>query len=126
MCTLAYLIWDPQISTLSICLAGHPPPVVIGQDGALQLVGTPTPPLGLMEGHEPLTEVVKLEPGDTMIVYTDGYAMGHDAPPETIMPLLEGAHSEDLDSLLDRLLQALAAAQPVPRDDIVLLAVKAR
>lgn len=126
MCTLAYLVVDPQDATVAVSLAGHPPPVLIAFSGASSFVGRPCPPLGISDQHEPIIQESKLLPGDTLVVYTDGFAVGNEAPPETIQPLLVGAEREEPEAMLDRLMAALTAAQPIPRDDVVLLAIRRR
>lgn len=127
MCTLAYLVCRRRAgrADLKVSLAGHPPPMVVRADGSVMQVGEPCPPLGFLADLEPYVHEVELGPGDTVIVYTDGFAMGGLAPPESLEPLLAGAEEEDLDSLLDRLLVALQSDQPRLRDDVVLLALRA-
>jgi hypothetical protein len=127
MCTLAYLRLEPDGAGANVgaSLAGHPPPIVIRGDGTVEELGSPCPPLGFLaelESREHRTQLVR---GDTILIYTDGFALGNQAPPESLTPLLEGAHEEDLESLLDRLLARLRAEQPNPRDDVVLLALRA-
>jgi PAS domain S-box-containing protein len=126
MCTLAYLVCHRRAgrAELKVSLAGHPPPMVVGADGGVVKVGEPCPPLGFLANLEPYVHEVELGPGDTVIVYTDGFAMGGLAPPESLEPLLAGAHEEDLESLLDRLIAALQSDQPRLRDDVVLLALR--
>jgi serine phosphatase RsbU (regulator of sigma subunit) len=126
MCTLAYLRLEPNGAGANVgaSLAGHPPPIVIRGDGTVEELGSPCPPLGFLADLEPHEHRTQLAPGDTILVYTDGFALGNQAPPESLMPLLEGAHEEDLESLLDRLLARLRAEQPNPRDDVVLLALR--
>jgi anti-sigma regulatory factor (Ser/Thr protein kinase)/putative methionine-R-sulfoxide reductase with GAF domain len=73
MATAAYAIIDPVTGALRYASAGHPPAVVIrqGEQASLMKVGT-APPLGTLpfaaygEVHE------TLEPGDTILLYTDG------------------------------------------------------
>lgn len=126
MCTLAYLVGRRRGGRvdLTVSLAGHPPPMVVRADGNVAQVGEPCPPLGFLADLEPYVHEVELGPGDTVIVYTDGFAMGGHAPPESLEPLLAGAEKEDLDFLLDRLLAALRSEQPQPKDDVVLLALR--
>lgn len=127
MCTLAYLsIGAEGEPSLTVTLAGHPPPIVVSSKGDVSVLGRPCPPLGVMDSVLPLPDSYGLSPGDTVLVYTDGFAIAEHAPPETLMPLMSGAHGEDLNSLLDRLLENLLQEQPDLRDDVVLLALRAR
>lgn len=128
MCTLAYLVFrlrpERDGAEMRVALAGHPPPIVVRADGEVFPVGEPCPPLGLLDELRPLEHIVELGPGDTVMVYTDGFSIEGQAPPESIVPLLAGAHAEELESLLDRLLSRLRTAHPHPRDDVVLLALR--
>jgi PAS domain S-box-containing protein len=126
MCTLAYMTLERQIGhfDMGVSLAGHPPPLVITSSGEVTPVGSPCPPLGLLASVEPVEESIKLLPGDTVLAYTDGFALRDQTPPETLIPLLEGAESEDLDPLLDRLLGVLRQSDDPVRDDVVLFALR--
>jgi hypothetical protein len=124
MCTLAYLILEGDGQGLTVALAGHPPPIRVSADGSVSLLGQPCPPLGVVAELEPIVEVHTLARADTVVLYTDGYAVTNEAPPESITPRIEGAQSEDLEPLLDRLLVELHSAEPDVRDDVVLLAFR--
>jgi len=126
MCTLGYLVIDrhPDHFEMHTALAGHPPPLVVSVDGDIAPTGIPCPPLGLLDSIEPFVVTTKLFSGDTVVAYTDGYAVRDRTPPETLMPLLEGAESEPLDNLLDRLMNVLVAVDNPVRDDVVLLAIR--
>ncbi|MGH8877700.1 MAG: PP2C family protein-serine/threonine phosphatase [Stackebrandtia sp.] len=58
---------------LTILNCGHPPPLLLRQ-GRLESLDPPAaaPPLGFMPVAKPLT--VRLEPGDRLLLYTDGLA----------------------------------------------------
>jgi len=126
MCTLAYMTFrsDDAGIELGVVLAGHPPPLIVRADGGVEPLGEPCPPLGFLPQLEPHQHRTRLEPGDTVVAYTDGFAIGAEAPPESIAPLLKGAHIEDIEPLLDRLLVQLQIEEPNPRDDVVLLALR--
>lgn len=124
MCTLAYLILEADGRNLTVALAGHPPPILISADGEIEALGNPCPPLGVVPEVHPIEISHELAPGDTVVLYTDGYAVMNQAPPEFITPRLNDANSEELDPLLDRLLSDLQGAQPDLRDDVVLMAFR--
>jgi serine phosphatase RsbU (regulator of sigma subunit) len=52
-------------------LAGHPPPLLL-RDGAAQEVGKPGPILGISDDAGWQAEDLVLQPGDQLMVYTDG------------------------------------------------------
>ena len=81
-----------------MCRAGHLPPVMIRPDGAVEYVGVPAnPPIGcgLLSRHAPTSRRIAVEPGTTMVLYTDG--------------LIE-RRGETLDDGLMRLRDAVAVA----------------
>jgi hypothetical protein len=128
MCTLAYLVMvrkDDHFE-LSVALAGHPPPIVLSPAGELKAIGSPCPPAGVVPTIEPREEKVLLVPGDTLIAYTDGFAMGDAEDLSLLESILEGAPGEELETLLDRLRMEMRAAGPGPRDDMLLLALRVR
>ncbi len=62
---------DPGNGELTYCTAGHPPPLVVGADGSTRfLAGTGGGPLGT--GSAFLVRQDRLEPGDLLLLYSDG------------------------------------------------------
>ena len=57
---------------IRFCQAGQPPPAIIRGTGGIEFVGTGGAPVGLIPGMEYETSVVRLEPGDRMMLYSDG------------------------------------------------------
>src|SRR5205807_6854297 len=50
----------------------HPMPMILRSSGALEIVGKPGTLLGLFPDPELSDDTIDLEPGDVMVVYTDG------------------------------------------------------
>jgi serine phosphatase RsbU (regulator of sigma subunit)/anti-sigma regulatory factor (Ser/Thr protein kinase) len=57
---------------LSLVCAGHPLPLLLRPDGAVRPVGTAQPLLGVLDEVAFSLDVVRLEPGDTLVCVTDG------------------------------------------------------
>jgi sigma-B regulation protein RsbU (phosphoserine phosphatase) len=113
--------------TATIACGGHPLPVVTAAGGPRR-AGHPGPLLGVFDHVEHRDEEIELGPGDTLVLFTDG--------------VLEARHGDELYG--DQRLAAWLAAHPggaeavsaglldevlgfqggVPRDDIVILAVR--
>ncbi|HUP18101.1 MAG TPA: SpoIIE family protein phosphatase [Acidimicrobiia bacterium] len=128
MCTLAYVLLDRQGDRfdMKVALAGHPPPLLVSSDGTSTRLGSPCPPAGVIPSIEPIEEHYSLTRGDTLLIYTDGFAVRGEAPPESVEAALGPAHLEELDPLLDRLLAHVrAATDDKVHDDIALLAARA-
>ena len=69
--TLALAVLDPAAGTLRYTTCGHPPPLVIGIDGAARyLEGTGTGPLGT--GSPPVLATSALALGELVLLYSDG------------------------------------------------------
>jgi GAF domain-containing protein len=70
LCTVAAVLVTPneQVTVLS---AGHPLPL-LRRDGAVWPVGRPSPMLGFVDDLELLSTPVAVQPGDELILYTDG------------------------------------------------------
>ncbi len=126
MATVACAVLDPPYDTMTIAVAGHPPPVIAapGQRAALAEV-EPSPPIGtrLSFGNRRST-TIPLAPDSVVAFYTDG--------------LIE-RRGESLDVGFSRLRQAMSLGPPedvardimrhvigdyVPQDDIALVVMR--
>ncbi|MGV9562580.1 SpoIIE family protein phosphatase [Streptomyces sp. NPDC003480] len=109
--TCLYVEVDPAAGTLEIARAGHPDPAVRMADGTV--LTRPTAggiPLGIdPDADYPTTRLV-LEPGETMLLCTDGLIEtgGHDLDTgwRRIRRILE-EHEGDVETLADTLVQAV-------------------
>lgn len=63
---------DPQTGDLEITVAGHPPAFLIRAAGEVERLGSTGPPLGLLPDVEFRSRSKRLDPGDTLLLYTDG------------------------------------------------------
>ncbi|MGY1701162.1 PP2C family protein-serine/threonine phosphatase [Geodermatophilus sp. SYSU D00766] len=107
--------------------AGHPPPVLVGADGAVRLLArTPEPLLGVAPDTARTDAELLLRPGDTLLLYTDGLVeRRHGTLDEGTAWLVEelGRRAHDpLEELCDRLLATVARV--ARHDDVALLAVR--
>ncbi|MBT8224376.1 MAG: SpoIIE family protein phosphatase, partial [Dactylosporangium sp.] len=129
--TAAYLRIGPRTetgATATVCLAGHPRPVVVGPTGAIRWVGTPGTLLGVFD-QPPLTDqTVRLSPGDTVLLYTDGVIeakgpeglFGEDRLAAVLAPLA-GRSAEDVVTDIER---AILEYRDSASDDTALLALR--
>lgn len=58
--------------TLRYLVAGHPPPLVVGADGAVRELRSTGPMIGLGSSAEAPTATDVLRPGETLVAFTDG------------------------------------------------------
>lgn len=109
--TCLYVEVDPETGTLEIARAGHPEPAVRMSDGTVLMRSTAGGlPLGVdPDADYPTTRLV-LEPGETMLICTDGLIEtgGHDLDTgwSRIRRILE-THDGDVERLADALVQAV-------------------
>ncbi|NUS57835.1 MAG: serine/threonine-protein phosphatase [Streptomycetaceae bacterium] len=118
-------ITDPARIHLTSC--GHPPAVLIRSDGTAQHVDAPVGlPLGLGGGFA--TATATWEPGDRLLLYTDGLSEARDRN-GTFLPLLDVAPALATgtpDEALDRLLEAVRRHVPQQQlgDDLAVVVLE--
>jgi sigma-B regulation protein RsbU (phosphoserine phosphatase) len=77
--TVFYGILDPATGTLVYCNAGHCPPYLVGsQRDAQKLIRTGMP-LGIIQDGSWEQHTVQLDPGDVLVLYSDGITEAQDA-----------------------------------------------
>jgi len=70
--TLIYMTIDIACGILRYCSAGHPPPIILRNNGEMEILNLHGPAIGL-GGREPFREEEKkLDRGDKVLLYTDG------------------------------------------------------
>jgi len=70
--TIFYCIIDPETGEFHYINGGHEPPVIIGQRKIKARLNPTGPAVGTFPNLKYTVETAKLEPGDTLLVYTDG------------------------------------------------------
>ncbi|MFE1546866.1 SpoIIE family protein phosphatase [Streptomyces sp. NPDC058718] len=110
--TCLYLEVDLETGTVDIARAGHPDPAVRMNDGTVLLRPTAGGlPLGIDPDTDYPTTRLTLEPGETLMICTDGLLEtgGHDLDTgwERVKGLLESHDGEDLEHLADTLVEAV-------------------
>lgn len=70
--TLFYGVLDCATRTLCYVNAGHNPPVVLREDGSVYWLDPSGAPVGMFPDSNYQESVFQLQPGDLVIVYTDG------------------------------------------------------
>ncbi|MEU6524699.1 SpoIIE family protein phosphatase [Streptomyces sp. NPDC046924] len=124
--TCVYAVHDPREHQCLIANAGHLPPVRVRAGGTPELLDLPTGvPLGV-GGVEFSTTVVGIEPGDRLVLYTDGLVETRRHPLDQrldrLLTLLEGP-DRSLEDMCDLLLRTLH--EPDNFDDVALLIARA-
>ena len=96
MTTLVYLVFDPVVGSVTFARAGHVPPLHISPGGAVAFLdgGEETLPLGVLPDAPYTDTETTLEPGSTVVLYTDGLVERRDAPLDDGLAKLVVAASE--------------------------------
>ncbi|MFW6189786.1 MAG: SpoIIE family protein phosphatase [Planctomycetota bacterium] len=121
-------VLDAAGGTLSYCAAGHPPPLLQRADGEVDMLKGSGLPIGLQEEASYEDIAVQLEPGDRILVYTDGVTDVTVGQHERLgsrglADLADDLPVQDGDHRLDRLYAALMdrCTTVQPEDDITLV-----
>lgn len=70
--TLVFGFLDPATGEFHYTNAGHEPPLLLRRDGALELLETGGPVVGMLPGLQYESGRCVLEPGDSLILFSDG------------------------------------------------------
>jgi PAS domain S-box-containing protein len=127
MATLLYAVFDPDASTVIFASAGHPPPLVREPGGSMMFLKTPpSVPLGVQSAPRFEDREVRLAPGSTLVLYTDGLIERRDATLDQGLEHLERVVSsapEAPDAVCDHILAEILPEDPA--DDTALLVLQA-
>jgi PAS domain S-box-containing protein len=125
MATVLYLVLDRETGDVTFASAGHPPPLVLAEDGARFLDGGRSVPVGAAEPGIFREATAVLPPGASLLLYTDGLVERRDVPLEhRLDDLAEAAGQAEggLEALCDAVVAGVLG-EDVPSDDVALLAV---
>ncbi len=75
--TMFFGLLDPN-GTLEFVRAGHPSPLLLRRGTVTELYSTGSFPIGLVEKATFTSTCIQLEPGDTLLLYTDGVTEAED------------------------------------------------
>jgi serine phosphatase RsbU (regulator of sigma subunit) len=131
--TMFFGILDDQ-GTVEYINAGHPSPILIRRSGCAEEAFTEGSfPVGLVPEAEYTTACVKLEPGDTLVLFSDGVTEAMDPQEDffgmpRLVKLLTGQNETPLDALQKLVLEAVEnfAQGASQADDLTLLLVRYR
>jgi PAS domain S-box-containing protein len=130
-CTIAVAHIDRSAATtrLTVAVGGHPAPILLRADGRVETIGAAGTLIGLVDDPKLSDARTDLEPGDAILLYTDGVTEA-EAPRrlwtpgelEAVVATAAGATAQELvDHVADAALSGLTAP---PRDDVAMLALR--
>ena len=129
--TLAWAVVDAGTGRVWSVVAGHPPPRLLRADGRSQPLAVSGPLLGVLPEARFAATADRLEPGDALVLYTDGAteaqdAAGRELGPEGLDRLLARAPRPP-DALADAVVAAVdawAGDEGAEDDDLTLVVVR--
>jgi PAS domain S-box-containing protein len=126
MATLFMLKLDSRTGRGEYVRIGHLPGLIRHADGTVEaLFGKGSPPIGTVRDLRVETERAEIEPGATLLLYTDGLIERRETPIdediEELQRILENAPRE-LEACLDHVVETLAPRAQL--DDVALLALR--
>jgi serine phosphatase RsbU (regulator of sigma subunit)/PAS domain-containing protein len=131
-CTVAYAYARPYEDGLELIVAsgGHPLPFVLRADGSIEQPGEPGTLLGILPEIRVHEERIVLQPGDAIVLWTDGVSDrrgdGELFGEERLRALLEAGGRESPREIADTIERAVVGFSATdPQDDIALLIVRA-
>jgi serine phosphatase RsbU (regulator of sigma subunit) len=126
LATICAFTIHPSSGRIRLANAGHPPPLLVQDDGAARFIDHPAPLLGI-DAPRPEDLELELPPGGTLVLYTDGLIERRDSDIDEGMRRLAVAAlvvDDDLQRFCDRIVAELAG--PAINDDIAVVAIRRR
>jgi serine phosphatase RsbU (regulator of sigma subunit)/pSer/pThr/pTyr-binding forkhead associated (FHA) protein len=128
--TLFHCVVDPRTGELTYCNAGHNPPYLVRAGGEIEQLEGGGPVLGIFAAMKYQQQTVRMEPGDVLLMYSDGVTEACNPQGEEFEnQLAELARSKREESAgaivraVHEAVQTWIAGQP-PADDVTVVVAK--
>jgi PAS domain S-box-containing protein len=132
-CTACFARVRRQDDRFRVTLAsgGHPLPLLLRADGSLDLVGEPGTLIGIFEDPTLVDRSIDLEPGDALVLYTDGVTderrEGEEFGEGRLRNTVASLVGRDAQAIADGVVDAVADFRSgTAHDDIALLVIRVR
>lgn len=124
--------YDPATRNLTYINAGHNPPILRRQSGAIEYLKAGGLPLGIMLDTAYQSETIVLQSGDWLVIYTDGLVEALNSHEEEygeqrVLNILQSGIATNPDELLKRMMNDLDffVGETPQHDDVTCMLVKA-
>jgi phosphoserine phosphatase RsbU/P len=122
-------VLEPSNGRFRYSNAGHAPACLVRASGTVEWLGSTGLPLGLISPTEYELGEARLETGDTLVVYSDGYTEAENPAAEEfgqerlaeVCIEHQGLEPADLAEAVDRALETYAAGQPFADDRTIVV-----
>jgi anti-sigma regulatory factor (Ser/Thr protein kinase) len=130
-CTIVYCSVEERDggARLMISRGGHPPPLLIGRDGAVSQVDGEGTAMGLFPEPDLVDTQLDLGPGETLVLYTDGLLDARSPSgiwgEDLLESVLAGGGELETDELAEALARSvMELSEGAPRDDVAILVLR--
>ena len=132
--TVLYMVYNPRTGEMRYANGGHPPPIVVRGDGTgSELAPVQGAAVGLDAEAAFEEGTATLEPGETVVMYSDGVIQARNAAgeafgPERLKRVFEGRPPTGAGDAVQRIEEAVAAFSESREhdDDLTVLALRRR
>jgi serine phosphatase RsbU (regulator of sigma subunit) len=129
--TVAYGVLEPTTGQYTYAIAGHNPPIWVHADGSAATVPGRGVALGVLDHIRYDAQALRLEQGDSLLLYTDGLTEAVNSALEEfglerVLAVARAHHSDSAQGLLQALTEAVAAhvGEAEVFDDLTIVVVK--
>lgn len=130
--TAFYCTIDPETGAVNCANGGHNPPLIARAGGGIEWLTAGGPVLGILPGIKYASFECRLQPGDSLIIYSDGVTeatspQGEEFGEERLAELVatnSKASAATLIKMIETRLSEFGAGTPAPDDITVLVAKK--
>jgi sigma-B regulation protein RsbU (phosphoserine phosphatase) len=129
--TLWYGVLDTVAHEIDFCNAGHEPPFLMSANGAVRRLGSTGLALGVLDNFTYRKNSISMEPGDMLVVYSDGVTDMEDKThrqfgQERLEALIAEHRAKSAHDLVEHIMKAAVEhAGSAPQfDDLTLVVVK--
>jgi sigma-B regulation protein RsbU (phosphoserine phosphatase) len=130
-CTVAFLRVYPVrggVRRITVGCGGHPLPLVLRADGSIETAGVPGTLLGVLPGAQVEEYSLTLNPGDAIVLYTDGVIEARNGDGQFgehgLRGVLATLAGESAQQIASAVASAAVGIQPGIRDDIAVVALR--
>jgi sigma-B regulation protein RsbU (phosphoserine phosphatase) len=128
--TLFYAVLDVPSRRMIYVNAGHQPPVVLRENGEIEMLESGGVPLGMFEAPRYFEGFVALDQGDLTVLYTDGIVESSDAHDEhygrdRLVTRLGSVRTESADAICRHVMDDVRNFSFGSQDDRTLVVLKA-
>jgi len=113
--TFFLAVFDPADSTLTYSNAGHNPPLLLRADGSIERLAEGGMVLGIFAGACFEQKTTRFDPGDTLVLYSDGVVEACPANTEDefgeerLVRIVRESGALDLQRVIERVMEELKA-----------------